>query len=167
MTKRTNHSARGAFLLLELVAVLALLGVFLMIATETIMLCHHAQIEALRRTALENRVDAAMHRLREDVWNASALQVNADGTLALTRGQQQVTWQAFAIDHPTLAGEDAELVRQENGVKTEWAGLPGARFAVAGAVVTVTFHSAGVWEGKAVVLDETLTLESPLAGGVR
>ncbi len=163
MTQR-RRPPRG-FLLMEILFTLAILAVFMVVCGETILLSHRSETFALRQTALTARVDSAMHRLRQDVWNASALSIDPDGALRLTVDDRPITWSAAPIDHQTLPGEGFELERHDGKDRAYTRGIPAVSFLLKGRTLTVTFHSSGRSEGRLVTFDESLALASAVAGG--
>ena len=125
---------RRGFTLIGLMAALALLAVFMLASARlfTSMMRQVRDTTAAREAA--TGFDAAVARLRADVWSAERLQ--GDGpTLVLTRGNRVVTW---------AAGPGGGLVRTEVGGEAgtgrtrRWDGLPvRVSFSIEGNVVGV------------------------------
>jgi hypothetical protein len=158
-----NHAfmpPRRAFVLMELIALLAVFAAFAIVSGELLRLCNRAQQNALRRTALITRVDSAVGALRRDFWAASAASVASDGTLTLTVDDRPIRWNAAALPAPVLPSQEFRIQRQAGPDRFAWTGVPATRFALAGPLLTLTFG-----EGETA---ESLTLTGPLlAGGAR
>jgi hypothetical protein len=136
MTRR--RTPRRAFLLMELVALLVLLAVFLLIVSELFLFSHRSQQQALRRTDLTGRVDSALAALRRDLWGASAATVAPDGTLTLTLRDLPVQYRTVPLPDPTLAGQEFRIERTADRETFAWNGTPAAAFSLDGPILTVT-----------------------------
>jgi hypothetical protein len=145
---------KRAFVLMELIALLAVFAAFAIVSTELLSLCNRSQQNALRRTALITRVDSAVAALRRDCWAASAASVASDGTLTLTIDDRPVRWSAAALPTPVLPSQEFRIQRSAGPDHFAWSGVPAARFALAGPLLTVTFG-----QGEAA---ESLTFTGPL-----
>lgn len=152
-----SRNRASAFVLMELIALLAVLAAFAIITTELLVLCRGSEQNALRRTALTVRVDAAMATLRSDLWSATAADVASDGTLTLTVDDRPIRWSAASLPAPVLPNQEFRLQRTTGNDRFLWSGVPATRFTLAGRLLTVTFGSG---ENR-----ETLTLTGPLIAG--
>lgn len=83
---------RGGWSLIEIVGVLSLLGVFAVLASG--LFAGVARVERDSRTSqtLSTQFDHMLHRLRRDVWSATALAAPDAQRLLITTGGETVTW---------------------------------------------------------------------------
>lgn len=89
--------------------------------------------------------DHAMDLLRQDVWQAHQIQLNAADHLTLVSAAGQVTWQI---------GPDGALRRQmSGGADQHWQPpTPGIRFGHVGPIVTVTIPDSPGHAGYALAM---------------
>jgi hypothetical protein len=151
---RASARRRRAFILIEMVGLLALLAAFAIVTTELFILANRSQTNSLRHVALTARTDAGLASLRRDTWAASAASVNADGALILTIDNRPVRWTSTPLPPPTLPRQTAALTRTAPDRTATFSGLPPARFSVNGPLITLTLGSAPT--------AESLTLTGPL-----
>jgi type II secretory pathway component PulJ len=155
---RTTPHPR-AFTLIEMVAMVVLLAVFMLVFSELFKATYLGHRNAVRRDNLDLRVDAAMGSLRRDVWAAHAMTF-ANGALTLTLDDRSTTrWQFGPTWTRTLAGDHI----------TRWTGMPADAVdaQVRGPVLTLTFGGRG-GEGLGVkTTPETIAFVSQvmLGGG--
>lgn len=117
---------RSGFMLIEMTAVIILIGAFVLLASRLFVGTIRVWSEARQGQEQATRFDSAVARLRADVWSADDLAVREDGALVLRGGESEVVW----IGEP--------LSRDQRGFDDVGQSL---RFAVRGPAVMLTARS--------------------------
>lgn len=87
-----SRSCRSGFTLLTMLAALAVLGIFALVATRALMMTMHVNTAIAKGQTLTARFDSAMRFLRQDTWNAAEITAR-DNTLVLKPFDgSAVTW---------------------------------------------------------------------------
>jgi type II secretory pathway pseudopilin PulG len=152
MTRRTP-SNRRAFTLLELLGMLALLGVFMLISGQLFLMTTKLDRSSREQADQIARADNLLRLLRRDVWSATAMQTGESGLQLTTSPGQTIEWNFDS---------QGTLTRTAGSQSINWKAMPSFRFDVHGPLVTVV-----VAAGKT---EESLTLPSQpllLAGGAK
>ncbi|MEM9882697.1 MAG: type II secretion system protein [Planctomycetota bacterium] len=93
--------SRPGYTMLEIVAVLSLMVIFLMLAGTLVRQAFVIQRQAVDMEWAVSRAQHAVRDLRRDVWSASAIEVDADGTLRLQLRPGDAAQWAYAADPST------------------------------------------------------------------
>lgn len=112
------HPGSRGYVLIEILAILALMAVFLLAAGHLFTQCMGLQRDVTRLEAMVSDMRGLTDRLRKDLW--SALDVTSDGlSLAIDSGSvAEATWRSEPADD--AQGEGSWLVREENGRERRW-----------------------------------------------
>lgn len=152
----TRPTRRG-FVLIEMLAVLALLAAFGIVSAKLFTSLMRQMRTTAAAQSVAGRLDSALSTLRTDVWSATQLQAQ-DTTLILTTGAHTVTW---------LADDKGNLSRTETGAAPvtsdtrRWDNLPARlSFAVNGTVVSVHVTESDGHSDTLPLLSEAATLQS-------
>lgn len=118
MRRRTrlhrNAATGGGFALIQMVAAMSLVGVFVIAAGQLTMQCVQLWQELGTREASVHRLEQVMRRLQQDAWSADQVRAATPHRLVLVRpGGERITWRADA-EEPTLRRE------LEGGEAEEW-----------------------------------------------
>ena len=138
-----NPHRRG-FMLYTMLIVLALLGVFSLVAGRLFISILRVTRSGQDIQTQTTRFDGLVRELRADVWGANQLQTTG-GKLVITRPDQGiVTWQVTA---------DQMVVRADSAQERRWAGL-GADFVfeVRGAVAVLKVQDGPMKRSDEIVL---------------
>lgn len=144
----------GGLVLIDMIALLALLGVFLLVSGQLFVLTVRAQAQADRAMGETTRLDAAVSALRRDVWGSRALVAEGGHTLRLAAREGDVIWEV---------AENGVLRRESpDGVRV-FADLgQAAAFEVAGPVATVRLRPVGREEVSALpMVSQVMLMEAP------
>ena len=91
--KNLHHNAR-AFALLELMFVLGVLGFVALVAGQLFVGVTRSTTTVDQRQTAQIRVDQAVRRLRQDVWNATQITLPDPQHLQIKINDQSITWTA-------------------------------------------------------------------------
>ena len=91
--KNLHHNAR-AFALLELMFVLGVLGFVALVAGQLFVGVTRSTTTVDQRETAQIRVDQAVRRLRQDVWNATQITLPDPQHLQIKINDQSITWTA-------------------------------------------------------------------------
>lgn len=153
-----KRRGRG-FTIVELLAVVALLAVYLIISAQlfTRNMRISRQVTQSQQTIL--KFDALVELLRRDVWNAQSIKVADPAHVLLVQAPDRaITW----------AAESAGTVRrvtEQAGEQRNYAGVPTMTFVVAGPVLRVQVSEGGNGGGQKQEI--MLISQVMLAGGQR
>ena len=165
MTDRPLRSRRrSGITLMETMIALGLLGTFVLVSTALINASLRVPREGSNAQSDRSRFDAALARLRGDVWSADGVAVAGDGALVvhLTDGRAVIwrvggdgTWTRHA---PRVAGgrfDDAQT----------WPAIaPGVTFRAAGPTLVVEFPETAGDDGGRVRLVSQVLLSAGESG---
>jgi prepilin-type N-terminal cleavage/methylation domain-containing protein len=181
MSRKHGQSAwRGAFTILEMLVVIAMLGMFLVIVGRMSVSLIHATGKAQSAENALHRMDNVVRLLRRDVWGAESISVEpADGdedatqTVTLTVPGGTVIWHYGSPSPAGSAGASpspARLSRRTaiDGVtdpRQDWDHFPlDMRFAADGPSLLVTLPGGSMSSGDVLRLPSQTMLMR--AGGV-
>lgn len=160
------HPARGLYLI-ELLAVLIVLGAVLLITAQIASTASRASAQAARFETTTTNLDLLLDLLRRDVWGASALRATTGQDTGIrldfeSPGGVITRWHLPADAPPTRTSP--------GGLTRTWANLPRLTLTVRGPLVTVEVPRENVspHPQAAPVLDRlTLPCQHLLSGGAQ
>jgi type II secretory pathway pseudopilin PulG len=151
---------RRGYFLFEMMLVLAVLGVFAIVASKLLITSMNASIDAQRRVETAERFDLAMNQLRADVWSAKDIEADGLSTTLHQPDGRKVIWRiepADPFDAAPVAPNSARMVNISRHTEsadgkaeaasndTRWNDLPpGMAFTAAGPTLRVRTPTASL-----------------------
>ncbi|MDB5324280.1 MAG: hypothetical protein JWN40_5911 [Phycisphaerales bacterium] len=106
MNKR--HQPRRAFMLVQMLLVLGLMGAFVIVADRVFRLSVQTSARAAKEQEDLLRLEQAMTALRAEVWQAAKVETPDKSTVHLTAEGTDVTWQTLPDDDLKRTDKDSE-----------------------------------------------------------
>lgn len=150
-----KRHARSGFMLVELIACLALMAVLSLLVTEMTATSLRMVRQTQDRDTMIHRIDTAVAALRRDTWQATAIRTTAH-EVTLVQPNGVVRWRVEP---------EGKLVRFQESPSADtrtWVGMPDMTFAAEGNLLQVEVKSGPDGARREHV---TLASQLPPAGG--
>lgn len=123
---------RRAFWLVEFVALLAVLGIFALVATQVIGFALRTSAVAGDSRESAARIDLLVNRLRADVWNARKIEADGPTAKIIDADGSQVVWRAAPDGSVVRLAGPADAAPDRLRLDPIRPGGPAVRFAATG-----------------------------------
>src|SRR5258706_5310057 len=119
-----RHPPRRAFMIVQMLIVLGLMGAFVIVADRVSRLSVQPSARAAKEQEDLLRLEQAMTALRADVWQAAKVETPDKSNLRLASENADIMWRTLS---------DGDLKRTEKDSEQQWTGL------------NVSFERQGAW----------------------